>query len=272
MRQLYTDTADPSPTDGIAGVVAAMLQSPQFMYRPEPATGGAARRRPHRWNRSRSRRASSLSADRRRSGRRAARPPRRRRPRHRGRPARRDRSPARGTARGRAVRPLRHPVVGGGAAWRRSTRTETSTAPGRTRRRARSPRRRACSSPTPGRGRRTLTTLLTAPVTFVDADLAAFYGLPAPAGAGFQRVDLDPARAAGLLTQGAFLADARQGRPDLAGRCAASSCAPSCSATRRPRPRRRHRRAAADGRPAPVDARALRPAHRRPVAARAATR
>src|SRR6185369_17771209 len=51
-----------------------------------------------------------------------------------------------------------------------------------------------------------LKTLLTAPVTFVDASLATFYGLPAPAGAGFQRVDLDPTRAAGLLTQGGFLA------------------------------------------------------------------
>ena len=40
MRQIYTDTADPGPTDGVAGVVAAMLQSPQFIYRPEPATGG----------------------------------------------------------------------------------------------------------------------------------------------------------------------------------------------------------------------------------------
>ena len=64
-------------------------------------------------------------------------------------------------------------------------------------------------------------TLLTAPVTFVDADLAAFYGLPAPAGAGFQRVDLDPARAAGLLTQGSFLAEhakADQTSPTLRGK------------------------------------------------------
>src|SRR5205814_5301295 len=37
MRQIYMDTADPDPADGIAGVVAAMLQSPQFIYRPEPA-------------------------------------------------------------------------------------------------------------------------------------------------------------------------------------------------------------------------------------------
>jgi hypothetical protein len=66
-----------------------------------------------------------------------------------------------------------------------------------------------------------LKTLLTAPVTFVDADLAAFYGLPAPAGTGFQRVDLDPTRAAGLLTQGSFLAEhakADQTSPTLRGK------------------------------------------------------
>jgi len=66
-----------------------------------------------------------------------------------------------------------------------------------------------------------LKTLLTAPVTFVDADLAAFYGLPAPAGSSFQRVDLDPARAAGLLTQGSFLAEhakADQTSPVLRGK------------------------------------------------------
>src|SRR3954462_9730604 len=42
MRQVYTDTADPEPSDGVAGVVAAMLQSPQFMYRPEPVAAGGA--------------------------------------------------------------------------------------------------------------------------------------------------------------------------------------------------------------------------------------
>ena len=40
MLQLYADTADPGPTDGLAGVVATMLQAPQFLYRPEPAVGG----------------------------------------------------------------------------------------------------------------------------------------------------------------------------------------------------------------------------------------
>jgi hypothetical protein len=52
----------------------------------------------------------------------------------------------------------------------------------------------------------TITALFTTPATFVDADLAAFYGLAPPAGDGFQRVDLDPARGAGMFTQGSFLA------------------------------------------------------------------
>ena len=38
MQKIYTDTAEPSAVDGIAGVAAAMLQAPQFLYRPEPAT------------------------------------------------------------------------------------------------------------------------------------------------------------------------------------------------------------------------------------------
>ena len=126
--------------------------------------------------------AAVVAADRRRPGRRAA--GRRRRPAaldtEDGLLAR-DRSPAGGPARGRAVRPRRARSGGSWAACRRSTRTAASTAPGRTRRRPRSPRRRACSSTDAWQGTPNLTTLLTAPVTFVDADLAAFYGLPAPA-------------------------------------------------------------------------------------------
>jgi len=68
----------------------------------------------------------------------------------------------------------------------------------------------------------TLGSLFTAPATFADADLAGFYGVPAPAaGAGFQRVALDPARAAGMFTQGAFLsthAHADQTSPVLRGK------------------------------------------------------
>src|SRR5204862_4475925 len=41
MQQIYTVTADPGPTDGVAGVVAAMLQSPQFIYGPEPTPTSA---------------------------------------------------------------------------------------------------------------------------------------------------------------------------------------------------------------------------------------
>ncbi len=67
----------------------------------------------------------------------------------------------------------------------------------------------------------TLASLLTAPVTFADASLAAYYGLPAPAGTGYQRIALDPTRASGMLTQGAFLAvhaKADQTSPVLRGK------------------------------------------------------
>lgn len=51
-----------------------------------------------------------------------------------------------------------------------------------------------------------LRTLLTAPYTLVNAQLAEFYGLPAPQGEGFQVVDTSAAKRAGLLTQGSLLA------------------------------------------------------------------
>ncbi len=52
-----------------------------------------------------------------------------------------------------------------------------------------------------------LGTLLTAPFSFVNADLAALYGIPgAVAGAKFQRADLPAAQRAGLLTQAGYLA------------------------------------------------------------------
>ncbi len=44
-------------------------------------------------------------------------------------------------------------------------------------------------------------TLLTGSYTFVNARLAAFYGLNGPVGEAFERVDLDPTRRAGFLTQ-----------------------------------------------------------------------
>jgi hypothetical protein len=48
--------------------------------------------------------------------------------------------------------------------------------------------------------------LLTAPVSFVNAELAALYGLGDGFGPDFTEAPLDPARRAGLLTQPSFLA------------------------------------------------------------------
>lgn len=50
-----------------------------------------------------------------------------------------------------------------------------------------------------------LTTLLTAPYSYMNAELAAFYGAEAPSGESFARVELDPSVRAGLLTTGSLL-------------------------------------------------------------------
>ncbi|MEM9188867.1 MAG: DUF1592 domain-containing protein [Myxococcota bacterium] len=49
-------------------------------------------------------------------------------------------------------------------------------------------------------------TLLSAPWSMMNADLAAYYGVTGPSGDGFERVDLDPAYHAGILTQGSLMA------------------------------------------------------------------
>ncbi len=53
----------------------------------------------------------------------------------------------------------------------------------------------------------TLTTLLSGSYSFMNAKLADFYGLPGPRpqGEAFERVELDPTRRAGLLTQGLMM-------------------------------------------------------------------
>ncbi|WP_245677788.1 DUF1592 domain-containing protein [Chondromyces crocatus] len=51
-----------------------------------------------------------------------------------------------------------------------------------------------------------LTTLLTAPFSFMNAELAAFYGVSGPTGTAFERVELDPAHRAGVLTHASVLA------------------------------------------------------------------
>ena len=52
--------------------------------------------------------------------------------------------------------------------------------------------------------------LLTAPYTTVDAPLAAYHGLPAPAGGGFALVNRPPGRGIGLLAQGSLLSERSQ--------------------------------------------------------------
>ena len=60
-----------------------------------------------------------------------------------------------------------------------------------------------------------LATLLTAPYSFMNADLAALYGDDVtgavPAGAEFEQVSLDPTRRAGIVTQGAVMATLAKG-------------------------------------------------------------
>jgi hypothetical protein len=51
----------------------------------------------------------------------------------------------------------------------------------------------------------TLGALFGAPYTFANTALAQYYGLPAPGGTGFVKIDLDPTQHAGVLTQGGLL-------------------------------------------------------------------
>ncbi len=64
-------------------------------------------------------------------------------------------------------------------------------------------------------------TLLTAPVSFLNASLAAFYGVPNVSGDSLQRVELDPTQRAGIVTQGSVLtvlAKADRSSPVLRGK------------------------------------------------------
>lgn len=67
----------------------------------------------------------------------------------------------------------------------------------------------------------TITTLLTSKKSFVDAALAKLYGVPAPAGDGFALVDLPPLERSGLLTHASVmtvLAGAEETSPILRGK------------------------------------------------------
>lgn len=52
----------------------------------------------------------------------------------------------------------------------------------------------------------TLEALLTSPTTFVNSELAGYYGISGVSGTSFSRVDLDAATHAGILTQGGLMA------------------------------------------------------------------
>jgi hypothetical protein len=218
MMQLYADTASPGPTDGLSAVIAAMLQAPQFLYRPEPAAVGATAPAPLDGPALATRLAfmltgaapdDALLADAEAGmldteG---------------GLLAATDRL----LADDRAADLFVHfatewwevESIGSVDKNRTLYRTWTDATPG------------ALATETQmfladaWRTGPTLATLLTAPVTFADASLAAYYGLPAPAGTGYQRIALDPTRAAGMLTQGSFLAvhaKADQTSPVLRGK------------------------------------------------------
>jgi hypothetical protein len=218
MLQLYAATADPGPTDGLAGVVATMLQAPQFLYRPEPGVAGASSPQPVDGYALATRLAYLLTgagpdetllaaAE---AGNLAT---------EAGLLAQTDRL----LADPRAAELFVHFA----SEWWEIEPLATldkdeSLYP-------------AWTDSTPAalaqettlflsdawKSGPTLASLLTAPVTFADASLASYYGLPAPGGVGTQRIALDPARAAGMLTQGSFLAvhaKANQTSPVLRGK------------------------------------------------------
>jgi hypothetical protein len=215
MMQLYTDTASPRPSDGLSAVVAAVLQAPQLIYRPEPPvtttqpldgytlatrlalllTGAA----PDETLLAAAEHGELASES--------------------GLLAQTDRL----LADGRAAELFVHFA---NEWWE----TESITSVDKNR----SLYRNWTDATAPALAQETsmfltdawnsgptLTTLLTAPVTFADASLAAYYGLPAPTGDGYQKIALDPTRAAGMLTQGSWLAvhaKADQTSPVLRGK------------------------------------------------------
>ena len=70
-------------------------------------------------------------------------------------------------------------------------------------------------------GQGDLDTLLLAPYTFLNGELADYYGLEGPSGEAFEKVELPEGRGSGILTQGglmAVLAKANQTTPVLRGK------------------------------------------------------
>jgi hypothetical protein len=218
MLQLYTDTADPGPTDGLGGVVATMLQAPQFLYRPEPAVAGPSSSQPVDGYALATRLSYLLTG------------------------AGPDETLLAAADAGELAteagllaqtdRLLTDPRASDLFVHFASEWWEIEPLATMDKDESLYP---AWTDATPAalaqettmfladawKNGPTLASLLTAPVTFADASLASYYGLPAPSGEGYQRIALDPARAAGMLTQGSFLAvhaKANQTSPVLRGK------------------------------------------------------
>ncbi len=208
MRLLYADADETGTADGLSAVVAAMLQAPQFLYRPEP-TGGATSVVPLDGYALATRLAYLLTGA--------------------GPDATLLAAAADGSlttndglqaetdrllAGDRAAELFVHFAT----SWwelesvptldkdRTLYRTWTDQIPGAL---AEETRLFLTDAWTSGP---TLATLLTTPATFVNPTLAAFYNLPPTSGSGFEKVALDPARGSGMLTQGSFLAE--HAKPD----------------------------------------------------------
>jgi hypothetical protein len=218
MLAVYTATADPRPSDGVAGVIATMLQVPQFLYRPEIVDPAATAPAPLDGYALATRLSYMLTG------------------------AGPDDAMLSAAAAGKLAteagllaetdRLLADPrsadlFVHFASEWweidalptldkdRTLFRTWTDDTPAALGQETTDFLTDAWQSGP------TLPALLTSPVTFLDASLATYYGLPAPAGDGYQKVALDPTRAAGMLTQGSFLAvhaEAQQTSPTLRGR------------------------------------------------------
>ncbi|HSY42003.1 MAG TPA: DUF1592 domain-containing protein [Polyangia bacterium] len=218
MLQLYAATADPGPTDGLAGVVAVMLQAPQFLYRPEPPAAGASSPQPLDGDALATRLSYLLTG------------------------AGPDETLLAAAEAGelsteagllaQADRLLADPRASDLFVHFASEWWEIEPLATMDKDESLYP---AWTDATPAvlaqettlfladawKNGPTLASLLTAPVTFADASLASYYGLPAPSGDGYQRIALDPSRAAGMLTQGSFLAvhaKANQTSPVLRGK------------------------------------------------------
>jgi hypothetical protein len=215
MAQLYADTASPAPADGLSAVVATMLQAPQFIYRPEPAAAAA---QPLDGYALATRLAFLLTG--------AAPDETLLEAAEHG-----DLATETGllsqTDRLLALDRAGELFVHFASEW---WEVESITSVDKNR----SLYRNWTDATAPALAQETsmfltdawqngptLATLLTAPVSFADASLASYYGWPAPAGDGYQKIALDPTRAAGMLTQGSWLAvhaKADQTSPVLRGK------------------------------------------------------